>query len=152
MNKQSFRTICVRYLKFAASTIAGTIVDMAVLWLCAHILLPNTYLAEYWLSPLISFECAVLTNFVIAYFFVWNDRLSEISLRSFIRHFGGYNLSCVGAFLVKMVILLLLEHIFHWDVLLCNIIALCFSGLINFAINECIIFAKKHNHSENNTK
>lgn len=33
----------LRYLKFAASTLAGTAVDMLVLWLCSDVLLPDTY-------------------------------------------------------------------------------------------------------------
>lgn len=152
MSKQGFGVLCGRYLKFAASTIAGTAVDMIVLWFCAHILLPATYWTKYWLSPVISFECAVFTNFVIAYFFVWNDRVSKVSSRSFVRHFGGYNLSCIGAFLVKMAILLLLEQIFHWDVLLCNIVALGFSGIVNFTMNECVVFAKNKKGKNNESK
>ena len=143
MNKQTAFTLLVRYVKFAACTLAGTAVDMFVLWLCSDILLPKTYWAEYLLAPFLSFECAVLTNFTIAYFFVWQDRISHISTLSFLRHFGGYNLSCVSAFLVKMAILLLLESVFHWHVLLCNIVALCFSGLLNFFLNERVVFSKK---------
>ena len=143
MNKQTAFTLLVRYVKFAASTLAGTAVDMFVLWLCSDILLPKTYWAEYLLAPFLSFECAVLTNFTIAYFFVWQDRISHVSALSFVRHFGGYNLSCVSAFLVKMAILLLLESVFHWHVLLCNIVALCFSGLLNFFLNERVVFSKK---------
>lgn len=143
MSKQSILALCIRYIKFAASTLAGTAVDMFVLWLCSDVILPKTYWAEYLLAPFLSFECAVLTNFTIAYFFVWKDRISHVSQRSYWRHFGGYNLSCVSAFLLKMAILLLWERAFHWDVLLCNIVALCFSGLLNFFLNERVVFSKK---------
>ena len=146
MNKQSLLNTGIRYIKFAASTLAGTAVDMLVLWLCAHYLLDGSYWREYILSPFISFECAVFTNFVIAYYGVWRDRISAWSFRSFMRHYGGYNLSCTGAFLVKMMLLLLFEHIFHWDVLWCNIVALCFSGLLNFFMNEKVVFRKKKNN------
>ena len=143
MNKQSVLSLLLRYIKFAASTLAGTAVDLFVLWLCADVILPKTYWAEYLLAPVLSFECAVLTNFTIAYFFVWKDRISKVSFRSYWRHFGGYNISCVSAFLLKMVILLLIERIFHWDVIWCNIVALCFSGLLNFFLNERVVFSKK---------
>ena len=143
MSKQSILALAVRYIKFAASTLAGTAVDMFVLWLCSDVILPKAYWAEYLLAPFLSFECAVLTNFTIAYFFVWKDRISKISMRSYWRHFGGYNLSCVSAFLLKMMILLLIERAFHWDVLWCNILALCFSGLLNFFLNERVVFSKK---------
>lgn len=150
MEKNTVRSLLLRYIKFAASTLAGTAVDMLVLWLCSHVLLPENYWAEYLLSPFLSFECAVLTNFTIAYFFVWKDRISQISLRSFLRHFTGYNLSCVSAFLIKMSILLVLEWAFHWDVLLCNIVALCFSGLLNFFMNEQVVFSKKRMPKQDN--
>ena len=143
MNKSSLLHLGIRYIKFAVSTLAGTAVDMLVLWLCAHYLLDGSYWREYILSPFISFECAVLTNFTIAYFAVWRDRVSHFSFRSFLRHYGGYNLSCTGSFLVKLLILLLLERVFHWDVLICNIVALCFSGLLNFFLNERVVFSKK---------
>ena len=153
MNKQTFWALCVRYIKFAASTLAGTAVDMLVLWLCAHYLLDGSYWREYILSPFLSFECAVFTNFTIAYFAVWRDRVSNYSMRSFLRHYGGYNLSCTGSFLFKMVILLLLERVFHWDVLICNIVALCFSGLLNFFLNERVVFSKKRMpHEETDDK
>lgn len=147
MNRKKIFYIGYRYIKFAASTLAGTAVDMLVLWVFAHYLLDGSYWREYILSPFISFECAVLTNFTIAYFGVWRDRISAPSFRSFMRHYAGYNLSCTGTFLVKLGLLLLLEQLFGWDVLWCNIVALCFSGLLNFTLNEKVVFRLKKNHS-----
>ena len=143
MNKSRISYLFIRYLKFASSTLVGTAVDMLVLWLCAHYLLDGSYWREYILSPFISFECAVIANFVVAYYGVWRDRVSKHTFRSFMRHYGGYNISCTGAFLVKMAALLLFERIFGWDVLWCNIAALCVSGLLNFFMNEKVVFRKK---------
>ncbi|MBQ7684922.1 MAG: GtrA family protein [Bacteroidaceae bacterium] len=142
MNSRLLCPLVRRYLKFLASTLAGTAVDMLVLWLCADVLLPDTYGMKYVVSPCISFECAVVTNFTLAFFYVWPDRVSSPSPRSYLRHLAGYNLSCIGAFLVKLLLLLLFERLFHWHVLLCNVVALCFSGIINFLMNERIIFAR----------
>ncbi len=135
------RTI-VRLVSFSASTLVGTGVDMLVLWLLSDFAL-TTYMGEYLLSPLISFECAVLANFIVAYFWVWRDRVKKRSIKSFFRHFIGYNLSCVGGFVIKMCFLLLIEHFFAWDVLWCNLTALMFSGLFNFAMNEWVVFRPK---------
>jgi putative flippase GtrA len=143
MNSKNAKYLLWRYAKFATSTLAGTAVDMLVLWLCAHFLLDGSYWREYILSPFISFECAVFTNFIVAYYGVWRDRISARTKRSFWRHYGGYNLSCTGAFFVKMAILLLFERIFGWDVLWCNIAALCVSGLLNFFLNEKVVFRPK---------
>lgn len=143
MEKGRISYLIVRYLKFASSTLVGTAVDMLVLWLCAHYLFDGSYWREYILSPFISFECAVFANFVVAYFGVWRDRVSTFTFRSFMRHYGGYNLSCTGAFFVKMAALLLFERIFGWDVLWCNVAALCVSGILNFFLNEKVVFRKK---------
>lgn len=143
MNRKRIQYFAWRYIKFASSTLVGTAVDMLVLWVCAHYLLDGSYWREYILSPFISFECAVLANFLVAYYGVWRDRISERSKRSFGRHYLGYNLSCTSTFLVKMAMLLLFERIFGWDVLICNVAALCVSGLLNFFLNEKVVFRPK---------
>ena len=144
MSKSKIKELVNRYLRFAASTLAGTAVDMCVLWLCSDYLFKGYYWGEYLLSPFISFECAVLVNFALAYFAVWKDRISARNLRSFFRHYAGYNLSCTGTFLFKMVVLLFIERSSGgWDVLICNILALCVSGILNFALNEMLVFKRK---------
>ena len=146
MNSNKLKTTLMRYLRFVASTLAGTAVDMLVLWLCSDYLFKGYYWGEYLLSPFISFECAVLVNFAIAYFSVWKDRISARTIRSFFRHYAGYNLSCTGTFLLKMGILLLIERFSGgWDVLICNILALCVSGILNFILNDRLVFRSKLN-------
>lgn len=44
---------------------------------------------------------------------------------------------------MKMGFLLLFEVIFGWDVVYCNLAALCISGIINFSMGEWVIFRKK---------
>lgn len=133
----------IRLFKFSLSTLAGTAVDMLVLWIFKQFVFKGWYYGEYMISPVISFFFAVLTNFSLAYFIVWKDRVSKRSVRSFFRHFAGYGISSLGGFIVKMGLLLLIEKIFHWDVLICNLVALCFSGLLNFALNEWVVFGKR---------
>ena len=136
-------SLIVRYIKFSLSTLAGTGVDTLVLWLCSHYLLKGSYLGEIVISPFVSFECAVLTNFTIAYFIVWKDRIAIRSWDSFWRHYAGYNLSCTGIFLLKMGVLMLIEYFSQWDVVVCNLLALCVSGIFNFALNNWVVFRNK---------
>jgi len=135
----------LRFIAFSTSTLAGTAVDTLVLWLCAHLWLSGTYWGENLVSPAISFECAAFTNFILAYFGVWSDRITTRGKRSFLRHFLGYNAACIGGFLVKMAFLQFFVWLFHGkvDVVICNLIALCFSGCFNYAINELVVFRKK---------
>ncbi|HCS87119.1 MAG TPA: GtrA family protein [Bacteroidales bacterium] len=140
--------LILRYVKFSLSTLVGTGVDTLVLWLCSSYLLKGTYVGECIVSPFLSFECAVLTNFTIAYFFVWKDRVSRRSWHSFLQHYGGYNLSCTTVFFVKMGALLLIQYLTKWDVVLCNLLALCFSGLFNFVLNNWVIFRKRNKKAD----
>ena len=58
----------LRYLKFMLSTLAGTAVDCAVMWLLAERLFKENEMAQLFIAPSVSFECAVFTNYVLAYF------------------------------------------------------------------------------------
>ena len=74
---------------------------------------------------------------------MWKERISQHGVRSFFRHYGAYNLSCTGTFLFKMGLLQLLVLLSGLDVVWCNLIALCFSGLLNFLMSDKVIFRKK---------
>lgn len=131
-----------RLAKQVVFNLSGTLVDMFVLWICSDYLL-NGYAGEYLLSPFISFECACATNFTMSSHFVWGDRMKGCNKKDRFRRYLGYNLSCTGVFLLKMGFLLLASLITKKDVLVCNLIALLFTGLLNFIINDNIIFRKQ---------
>jgi putative flippase GtrA len=133
----------VRYLKFMLSTLGGTAVDCGVMWLLAEVLFAESEFVGLFIAPTVSFECAVLTNYTLAYFFVWKDRVGERSVRGFWGRFLPYNVSCIAAFLIKMVPFILIRHFAGLNVVLCNLIALVFSGIFNFVMNEWVIFRKK---------
>lgn len=133
----------LRYLKFMLSTLAGTAVDCAVMWLLAERLFKENEMAQLFIAPSVSFECAVFTNYVLAYFFVWRDRVKDRSLRNFFLRFFPYNVSCIAAFLIKMIPFVLIRHFAGLNVVVCNLLALAVSGLFNFFMNEWVIFRKK---------
>lgn len=136
----------VRYAKFAGTSVVGSIVDTLVLWVLSDLIFTRGYWGEYIISPLISFQCAVTVNYMISYFYVWKDRTrkrSDASIRRFFRLYGAYNLSSSVVFLFRLGVLLLIEKFTGWDVVICNLVAMCFSGIINFAINNLLIFKKK---------
>ena len=136
----------IRYAKFAGTSAVGSIVDTLVLWLLSDLIFTRGYWGEYIISPLISFQCAVAVNYTISYFYVWKDRTrkrSDASVRRFFRLYGAYNLSSSVVFLFRLGALLLIERFFGWDVVICNLVAMCFTGIINFAINNLVIFKKK---------
>lgn len=132
-------SVITRFIKFACASLIGASVDMGVLWILNRFLF-NGYVGEYIAAPIISFECSVAVGFTACYYLIWHDRISEHSLSSYFRHLAGYNASCIGVFLIKMVLLLILQRIFGWSAVLCNIIARAVSGLLNFVMGEKVIF------------
>ena len=52
-----------RFAEYFSASLLGTIVDTLVLWLCSHFLFNGNYFGRNILSPVISFECAVMVNF-----------------------------------------------------------------------------------------
>lgn len=135
-----WRTL-VRFLKYSGTSLFGTLVDTLVLWVLSDLVFTKGYWGEYVVSPAISFQCAVITNFLISYFYVWKDR--EKTRNPFLT-FLYYDISCTAVFLLRLGFLLLVERIFGWDVVICNLVAMCVTGIINFIMNNQVIFRKRH--------
>lgn len=136
--------LLIRYLKFAGTSFVGTMVDTLVLWLLSDFVFRDGYWGQYILSPIISFQCAVVVNFTIFYFYVWRDRTREdMRRRKFLKLFLSYDLSCSSVFVIRLLLLLLIERIFGWDVVICNLVAMAFSGILNFVMNNMVIFRKR---------
>ena len=111
--------LLVRYLKFASTSVAGTITDTLVLWILSDLVFADSYWGEYIVSPVISFQCAVVVNFAIAYFYIWKDRTRDApdaGIRRFFRLFIAYDLSCSAVFAIRLGIMLLIERFTSWDV------------------------------------
>ena len=135
-----WRTL-VRFLKYSGTSLVGTLVDTLVLWILSDLVFTKGYWGEYVVSPAISFQCAVITNFLISYLYVWKDRKKT---RNPFLTFLYYDLSCTAVFLLRLGFLLLVERIFGWDVVICNLVAMCVTGIVNFVMNNQVIFRKRH--------
>ena len=136
------KELASNFIEFVVSRGLGTVVDTAVLWLCETFLFKG-YWGEYWISPAISFEAATLFNFALSYFWIWKTRIENKNAKTFWHLFWIFNLSCLAGFAVKMVFLLLFEKMFGFDAVICNLLALCISGLFNFFLAEAVVFGKK---------
>ena len=129
------KDLLIRYLKYAGTSVVGSIVDTLVLWLISTFIFKGGYVREYIISPFISFQCAVAVNFTISFFYVWKDRTRSAGNHHFLRLYLMYNLSNTLVFLFRLGVLLLI----------CNMAAMLFSGLLNFALDNLVIFKKKIN-------
>ena len=135
----------IRYGKFLLCNIPGTMVDLTVVWVFSEFVF-NSMFGQYVLSPMISYECGILADFVLCYFFVWGDRIGQRTTRSFFRHCLGYNLSSIGAYLSKALVIAILGYLTQrgLGVVWCDHIDMTFSGTVNFLVNEHFIFRKKN--------
>ena len=125
--------------KHTAVSLIGTATDTLVLWFLSSVVF-KSYVGEYIVSPIISFECATLVNFLSSSKLVWRDRMQGENLKSYLKHFLKFNASYAGVFFLKMLLLLGLERLTRWDVVWCNLIAVTICGFINFFMNEKVIF------------
>lgn len=133
-----------RYMKYMGTSLAGTFTDTLVLWLLSDFVFNDGYWGQYIISPVISFQCAVIVNFTIFYFYVWRDRTrSDGRAARFFRRFLAFDLSCSTVFLLRLGLLLVIEKFSGWDVVICNLVAMCFSGILNFLLNNLVIFKKR---------
>lgn len=137
----------LRYIEFVASRLFGTGVDTFILWICSTFIF-NTYIGDYIISPIISFEFAVMSNFLCSYCWIWKSRIEKRCATDFWRRFIVFNLSSALGFAVKMAFLLLFERIFGWNVVVCNLMALIISGLFNYFLAETVVFGKRSLKSE----
>lgn len=136
--------VLIRYLKYVGTSLAGTFVDTFVLWVMSDFVFRDVYWGQYIVSPAISFQCAVITNYLIFYFYVWRDRTKEDRRRlNFLRRFLAYDFSCTTVFFIRLGLLLMIEYLFGWDVVVCNLLAMCISGILNFVLNNLVIFRLK---------
>lgn len=139
---QEKKEMFIRFVKQTLFSLLGTATDTLVLWIFSHFIL-NGYAGEYIISPIISFECANVVNFFICSRWVWGERTRDFSRSTIFKRFIGFNLSYSGSFLLKLGLIQLIKLLLGWDVVWCNLIALMISGLVNFVMNEKVIFRKK---------
>ena len=144
--------LLTRFAIFSLTSGGGTLVDLGAHWWLSARFFPDSYWWSFWVAPLISFELAVLTNFLVAYYWVWRERISRRNTRSFFRHYAAYNATATGVFCIKLLAMQgfhLLLSVLGWfqgtsyEPVLCNLLALCISGCFSFVVNEFVVFRKK---------
>lgn len=128
-----------RFFKFSSSTIAGTVVDTAVLFALSQWVF-SSYAGKYLVAPTLSFEAAVMTNYLFSYFWVWRARLPRTA-KDFSRRFVLYNINTALVFLGKLALLVAINLLTGLHVVVCNLLALLVSGIGNFLLQDRLVFS-----------
>ena len=63
--------------------------------------------------------------------------------RTLLQAVSEYNLTNSTVFLLRLGLLLLVERFTGCDVVVCNLTAMLFSGILNFIIDNLLIFRKR---------
>ena len=147
--ENSTKQLALHTIQFMATRMLGTIVDTVVIWACCKYLF-HRYFGQYIVAPTLGFEIATFVNFVTSYCWVWKSRVSEFGEKNqFGRMFVAFNLSGLVGFLIKMIFLLLFEHLLGFAAFVCNLLALGISGIFNFFVSDMVIFRKRYAEPEN---
>jgi putative flippase GtrA len=131
----------INFVKFIIRGIAGAIVDTFVLWILTTLFF-HSYFTKYILSPIISYELGIAVTYIICYFWIWNHRVHN-DKSDFLKLFLGYNFALLISLIVKIGLLTVINEIFHFHIVICNVLALCFSGIVSFFASEKFIFKKR---------
>jgi putative flippase GtrA len=128
-----------RLFRYLTASILGTAADLFFLWL--YTLFVESYSATYIIGPVFSFQIAMLINFTASCLWIWPDRIPKGQKHHFWKRFLSYDIAAMMILGVKMILIILLERLTGWGVLLCNLIALTVTGVLNFFIRERLIFS-----------
>lgn len=134
-----------RFLKFTAASLIGGSVDMLSVWLLSTYVF-NGYWGDVVLTPMISFEFAVLVGFIVNRKFVWNDRVDQGDIASFWKSLAAFNMSNITILALRMVLVMVLEGMTDVNLVICNLIARMLAGVLNYVVTDRLIFRNKRHH------
>ncbi|MBQ2133320.1 MAG: GtrA family protein [Bacteroidales bacterium] len=133
----------VRFIKFAGVGLVAGTVDISLVWALTKFIFGGYY-GQMVVSPVISYECSIIVGFVFSWYFIWNDRLSTGGRSEFWKRLAAYNVSNVGIFALRVLLVMMFEKI--WDggnLVIINTVSRILAGLLNFVITDKLIFKKK---------
>jgi putative flippase GtrA len=122
------------------NNITGTILETGILYFLSNQVF-HTYTGKYIVSTFISFEITMVKNYLFSYFKIWNESVQK-NVKDFFKRMLYYNTNMAASFGVKLLIILFIERLFHLHVVYCNLLAMLFTGILNYLIQDKLIFRK----------
>jgi len=136
MNKE----IVKRFVVFSVSNVPGSLTILLLTWFFSDLVF-SSYLGRYVLSTAIAFEISLFVDFLMFYNVVWRDRIEHRSMADFFRRFAVYNVSSIGVYLLRLAFVQLCAVVLSLSPVTCTLVSMLFSGIINFIVNERLLFA-----------
>ncbi len=141
LNKLKLR----RFIGFSVCNAPGTILEILIIWLMSDVLF-HSHFARFIIAPVIAFECSMLVDFALMARFVWRDSVVDDTGKRFLHRLLMFNISTVGVYLMRLLLIQLLHWAFGLGPVVCDLLSMVFSGLLNFGINDRLIFAQGDDH------
>ena len=135
----------IRYVKFGVVGASGTVVNMAVLYLCHNYLFDGLEadLGKPYLSWAVAIAVATLNNFSWNRLWTWADRragTAEEATPSFLHQLLKYALASWFGIGLQYVLTLWWSHFMHY--MLANVLAILVASVSNFLANDRWTFKK----------
>jgi len=136
----------IRYVKFGVVGASGTVVNMAVLYLCHNYLFDGLEadLGKPYLSLAVAIAVATLNNFSWNRLWTWADRRADASSEQappgFLSQLFKYAIASWFGIGVQYVLTLWWSHFMHY--LLANVLAIVVASVSNFLANDRWTFKK----------
>ena len=125
-----------KLVRYCISTLGGITAETILLWILSGYVWKGWEFGVSVLAPTLGFELCLLVNYSAVRYFVWRDRQPSL---------WRYHLSNVSVFCVKMAFLLPIRYVSGVNIVLCNFVAMGLAGLLNFILNDTVVFRKKRN-------
>lgn len=123
-----------KLLRYLLSTSGGITAETILLWILSDYVWPDWELGISVIAPTLGFELCLLVNYSAVRYFVWRERQPSL---------WRFHVSNVSVYCVKMIFLLPVRYFAGINIVLCNFIAMALAGLMNFILNDRVVFRKK---------
>lgn len=122
-----------KLVRYCISTLGGIAAETILLWVLSDIVWPDWEFGVSVVGPTLGFELCLLVNYSAVHYFVWRERQSSL---------WRFHVSNASVYCVKMLFLLSIRYISGVDIVLCNLLAMGLAGLLNFILNDTVVFRK----------
>ncbi len=136
-----------RFSKFAVVGFSGTLVNLAVLYLCQELLLKDVFPEERRLNLSLgaAIFLATINNFLWNRYWTWRDRKGMVK-HGFWVQMGQYFLASWLSIVLQFTITRLAAWLVHY--LVANVIAIIFAAFVTYLLNDVWTFATRKPASE----
>jgi dolichol-phosphate mannosyltransferase len=140
MNKRLH--IPLRFIKFGVVGFSGTLVNLAVLFVCQEYFLRNVQPEEtrLSLSLAVAIFLATINNFLWNRWWTWRDRKGKTKSGFFVQ-LGQYFIASWLSIALQFVSTKIAAHFVHYMV--ANIIAIALAAVVTYLLNDVWTFADK---------